>query len=491
LTQPPIPDPSALRSPHHRGDVPTPPALARRLAEGLHAPPEPEAFGASPGSAAAPPPGPGPWLDPACGEGALLLAALEVHGGDPRELCFGIDTDPEKLRRARERLARQAGLTEWDLAGNFTLADALDPATPWAPGTHLLANPPWVSFSGRHAAPDSAAALPHHRGPGRWPALHAAFLERAARHLAEHGTQGRFLLPASIAELDGYAALRDAVEAHAHLVEPPQWLDEDCFPGVHEPALLLHLAAGPRADGPAWSAARSDDVAPLLEALDRFPRVPEGTFADAGLHTGNVADQLVFRSPGEGRAPLRIGRDLTAFALAPARRYMDTQLATGAGRRFRRKPLEVYRGFPVLLRQTADRPIAALHEPADAFRNSLLAARPIPGLDPAVLVAVLNHPIAARLHRGLFADARQRSFPQVKIGHLKEQRLPFARRREAPELHDELARRVRALRPEAPGFEAERVQLERLVSGAFGLPAAGATGPLPDPPFPRSTRREG
>lgn len=41
------------------------------------------------------PPAAAPWLDPACGEGALLLAALEVHGGDPRELCFGIDTDPK------------------------------------------------------------------------------------------------------------------------------------------------------------------------------------------------------------------------------------------------------------------------------------------------------------------------------------------------------------------------------------------------------------
>ena len=470
MTQPPIPDQSTARSPHHRGDVPTPPALARRLAEGLL----PEAPGAAAAADHGPrPPAAGPWLDPACGEGALLLAALEVHGGDPRELCFGIDTDPEKLGRARERLAHHAGLTEWDLAGNFTLADALDPETTWAPGTHLLANPPWVSFSGRHAAPDSAAALPHHRGPGGWPALHAAFLARAARHLVEHGTQGRFLLPASIAELDGYSALRDAVEEHAHLVATPEVLDEDSFPGVHEPALLLHLAAGPRADGAAWSNVRNaGDIAPLLDALARFPRVPEGSFADAGLHTGNAADQLVFRSAGEGRTPLRIGRDLTAFALAPARRYMDTELTTDEGRRFRRKPVPVYRGFPVLLRQTADRPIAALHEPAEAFRNSLLAARSIPGLDPAVLVAVLNHPIAAQLHRGLFSDARQRTFPQVKIGHLKEQRLPLARRSDAPELHDELARRVRALRPEAAGFEAEREQLERRVSEAFDLPPA-------------------
>jgi len=192
------------------------------------------------------------------------------------------------LTRARERLARHAGLTEWDLAENFTLADALG------------ANPPWVSFSSRHVAPDSTAALPHHRGPGGWPALHAVFLARAARHLAEHGSQGRFFLPASIAELDGYAALRDALEAHAHLVAPPEVLGEDSFPGVHEPALLLHLAAGRRADGAAWSAERTTgDIAPLLDALARFPRVTEGSFADASLHTGNASEHLVFRSTGE------------------------------------------------------------------------------------------------------------------------------------------------------------------------------------------------
>lgn len=453
----------AGRAPHHLGAVPTPRALARRLAEGFAA--------ARPGPSSGAEAASGPWLDPACGEGALLLAALERFGGDPRERCFGIDTDPGKLRKARERLARRVGLMERDLAGNFTLADALDPAMRWTHGTHLLVNPPWVSFSGRHAP--GWEPPPHHRGPGRWPALHAAFLARAARHLDEHGTQGRFLLPASIAELDGYAALRSDVERHAHLLEAPLVLDEDAFPGVNEPALLLHLGPGARPSDHAWSAGSdADDIAPLLEALAAHPRLPAGSFTDAGVHTGNASAELIHLHAAEGRVPLRIGRDLTAYALAPATRFLDTRIETGAGRRFRRKPVAAYRGFPVLLRQTADRPIAALHEPAEAFRNSLLAVRPVAGLDPAVIVAVLNHPLAARLHRARFADARQSRFPQVKIGHLGDQPLPFARRRDDPERHDEIARRTRALDPAAPGFERDRRQLEDLVLASFGLPSA-------------------
>ena len=449
---------------HHRGDVPTPPELARRLAAGFHAR----------GPAAA-----GPWLDPACGEGALLLAALEVHGGDPRVCCFGIEIDAEKLVRARERLARHAGLSPRDLEPNLLLADALDPSTTWPAGTHLLANPPWVSFSGRHADPGAQPAA-HHRGPGGWPALHAAFLVRAARHLAQYGTEGRFLLPAPIATLDGYAPLRAAVDAHAHLVAAPELLPEEAFPGVHEPALLLHLGAGARDGAAAWSTPAPEldgsASAPLLDALAAFPRAPDGTFADPGLHTGNVAALLVFESDGPGRVPLRIGRDLRACALSPATRFLDTTVQAAPDRRFRRKTVAEYRSFPVLLRQTADRPIAALHEPGNAFRNSLLAAREIPGLDPAVLVAFLNSTVAARWHRANHADARQARFPQVKVGHLRHQPLPFVQRRDDPERHDELARRVRALHAlsasDATSTEAAALRhaIEDLLRAAYGLP---------------------
>lgn len=452
------------------GDVPTPPELARRLAAGF-----------APGSPAAR----GPWLDPACGSGALLLAALEVHGG-PTSRCAGIEIDARKLARARERLAARDGHMEWGpCAGppakgpRWHRADALDPATPWPAGTHLLANPPWISWSGRHAgggAPGDALA-DHHRGPGGWPALHAAFLARAARHLHDHGTEGRFLLPAAVATGAAYAALRAEVERWAHPLREPEWLDEDAFPGVHEAAILLHLAPGASAGPARWSPLPppAEEDAALLRALDRCPRAPAGTFADVGMHTGNAARALLHERPAAGRVPIREGRDLAPFALATPRRHLDVRLAPTPERRFRRKPPAHYHAFPVLLRQTADRPIAALHEPRAVFRNSLLAARAIPGLDPAVLVAVLNHPLIARRHRARWADARRSRFPQVKIGHLRDLPLPFASRREAPALHDAIAARVRALRTGAADFEAGQRAVHALVTRAFGLPAAPPT----------------
>ncbi len=484
------------------GDVPTPPELARRLAAGF-----------APGSPAAR----GPWLDPACGAGALLAAALEVHGG-PASRCAGIEIDARKLARARERLAARDGHMEWGpCAGppaegsrsadptrlaraarlgppasgapagpRWQRADALDPATAWPAGTHLLANPPWVSYSGRHARGSApGVALPdHHRGPGGWPALHAAFLARAARHLHDNGTEGRFLLPAAVATGAAYAALRAEVERWAHPLREPEWLDEGAFPGVREAAILLHLAPGAPAGAARWSPLPplQEQDAALLRALARLPRAPRDTFADVGMHTGNAARALLHDRPAAGRVPIREGRDLRAFALAPPRRHLDVRLAPTPERRFRRKPPAHYHAFPVLLRQTADRPIAALHEPRAVFRNSLLAARAIPGLDPAALVAVLNHPAIARWHRARHADARQRRFPQLKIGHLREVPLPFAARRDAPALHDAIAARVRALRtlrPGSPDHEAGRREVEALVTRALALPPGLAIGVTP------------
>ena len=114
--------------------------------------------------------------------------------------------------------------------------------------------------------------------------------------------------------------------------------------------------------------------------------------------------------------------------------------------------------FPVLLRQTADRPIAALHTEPTYFRNSLLAARTVEGLEPRFVVAVLNSTALASWHRGAHRDARQRTFPQVKVGHLIAAPFPIAHRRENPPLHDALV----AAYGDGPA-------VDRLVSEAFGL----------------------
>lgn len=438
---------------HHQGTVCTPLNLARRLAE---------PFSRSLGCGGV------PLLDPACGEGDLLLAALELRGGDAAELegLFGIELDPRRCARTRERLAQAAGRRPEELEARIVQGDALDPTRAWPAGTAILANPPWLSFSGRHAAPGGAPN--HHRGPGGWPSLQGAFLERIARHCAAEGQPARLLLPGSMLELEGYAPLRRAIATLVHAAEPPEELGQDAFPGVLEPAVLLSLEPG-AGDDLSHRDGRAASSAELLGRLGTFPRFPPETFADPGVHTGNSARELVLQQAAPGTALLRRGSDLAPYDLGPPGLHLRLDLERGPERRFRLASLEHYTAFPVLLRQTADRPLAALHREPTYFRNSLLAARAVPGLAPEFLVALLNSPVAAWWHRTSFRDARQRSFPQVKVGHLRTQPTPILERAQDARLHDDVVRRVRGLEPGAESFEPARQALDRLFLGAFGL----------------------
>ena len=442
-----------MSSAHPAGMVDTPPRLARLLVERL------------------PHPLP-PVLDPSCGSGALLLAAArrdgpvldEEHGS--LEL-WGIEADRSRLTQARAALH--------GLGARLILADALElasdprPETGWPAGTWIAANPPWTSRSGRQAVedpsrPDALAG---------WPASHADFLVAIAEHVARESTGALVLLPASVLELERYGPLRAEVTRLVRVVEPIEELEEDAFPGVTEPSILLELAPrredSPDADPTPWGRVPHA----LIDQLARLPRAPAGTFADAGVHSGNSARELVLPAQATG-AGLRQGRDLADFALSAPSACLNTELVPTRARRFRVPPLERHQAFPILLRQTADRPRAALHVEPTWFRNSLLACRGIEGLDDAVLVAFLNSELAAEVHRARFRDARQRTFPQVKISHLNELPLPLLRRDDAPRLHDELARRVRSWDPRVGPEGGARGAVERLVRRAYEE-AAGAT----------------
>ena len=407
-------------------------------------------------------------LDPACGDGALLLAALEALGGGPAAArrLVGLEIDPELARRARGRLARAAGLSPAEFEGRVTVADALDRETAWPGGAAILANPPWLSFSGRHAAQAGKRTAP--ASGGGWPSLQGAFLVRIARHCGTEGVPARLLLPSSVLELEGYAPAREAAGRNAHPACPPEELGERAFAGVLEPSVLLTLAPGPcRADS-SWSATAVSSE--LLDELEGRPKLPPATFTDVGVHTGNSSSELVRVGTTPGWAPMRRGADLQAYHLNEASLSLRLDLERGPERRFRIADPGVYRAFPALVRQTADRPIAAPHTRPTYFRNSLLGVRDVPGLDPAFVVALLNSSVAAHWHRARFCDARQRAFPQVKVGHLRTLPTPITCRDEDPRLHDEVVRAVRDLRAgDAEHDEGVRWIEERVLEG-FCLP---------------------
>jgi hypothetical protein len=251
------------------------------------------------------------------------------------------------------------------------------------------------------------------------------------------------------------------------------------FPGVLESAALVELVPSRDRCAPHlpcdWTPERSTDDAEFLAHLSRFPRLPERSFADIGVHTGNSARLLVHHLPGSAPpdadvVPLREGRDLSAFRLARPSKVLAIPHAPPAEARYRIPALERHRAVPILVRQTADRPIAARHVDAAHFRNTLLACSPPPGLACAAVLAVLNSGVAARFHRASFADARQAAFPQVKMRHLRALPFPWLDRAAAPERHAALAERARALETADEPRRADlRAELDAAVRGAFGL----------------------
>lgn len=404
-------------------------------------------------------------LDPACGDGALLLAALEALGGGTAAAARlrGIELLPELAARTRARLAAAVGESPEDFEQQIATADALDPETRWPEGAAILANPPWLSFSGRHAG----SGAPPARVSSGWPSLQGAFFERIARHCGESQSRARMLLPASLLELPRYEPARVAAFQHAHLAVPAVELGEDAFDDVIEPALIVELAPGP-------GSPRANEVqeSALMTQLSRFSKLPPRTFADPGVHTGNSAKELVAEGSRVGWADLRRGADLAAYDLGQASLCLRLDLERTAPRRFRIGALEQYERFPILLRQTASRPIAALHTRPTYFRNSLLAVRAVPELAPEFVVALLNSSVAGAWMNARFRDARQRTFPQMKVGPLQTLPTPMSRRSENVELHDDVVNAVRALRPEREHFTADVGRIDARISAAFGLDAS-------------------
>jgi hypothetical protein len=187
-------------------------------------------------------------------------------------------------------------------------------------------------------------------------------------------------------------------------------------------------------------------------------RPPPESFGDIGVHTGNCAGKLL----RPGGAPIREGKDVRPYSLASPSRTLLADRPRRDGEYYAIRPLECYRSVPILLRQTASRPIAALHTEPTYFRNSVLACRGIPGVPHELVVAWLNSSAVARFHQASVREAGQRAFPQLKIRHLRN--LPMPR---FDQWDDELVELAGAVAMD--GRLDLVVRLDRLVSEALQL----------------------
>ncbi len=404
-------------------------------------------------------------VDPASGAGAFLLAAaraLGEQGGSLPEIVteqlYGIDkselalaTSEASLTLLCEDAAVLSGLRRHLAVGNALIEPKdgpgldeapLDPAASFpevfAEGRAfdlVVGNPPWVAFAGRAAKPLPAEMRAffrrRYRGFSGYPTLHALFIERAAE-LAPGGTIA-LLVPSPIADLDGYRAVRAAL-ARTHTVrEPLLELGQDAFAGVTQPCFVLladpgadprggdrHYQLSERSRARVGAAAiRPPEV--LLGLTDR-PCFPETLFGEMGFQSSGVVSQRLFLRAAEPddlhTYPLLEGRNVQEFRQEPPRLFLNPDPDVLKEARCRLRPRSDYERARFVVRQTAAWPIAALHDGLP-FRNSLIAGFSHDELPPEATVALLNSALYRALHLAGRRDARQATFPQMKVRHLR------------------------------------------------------------------------
>jgi len=352
----------------------------------------------------------------------------------------------------REVIARAAALGEqkrffhWDLEFPEAFVD-LERNT-WKPRERqgfdaMVGNPPWLSYSGRQRVPIEQAEIAYFAtsylsGSHGWLSTQGLFLERAANLLTEGGHSG-LVVPAQVSDLNGFGRVRQHMRGKGCVHEPCPYHGEDAFAGVTEPSITViferqQQRAGTEPDASQWSVgdyhespardggAAKQVLAALSDRLRGLGSFEDDTFGDTGVHTGNSSSELIHASRCADCWPIREGRDMGPFFLGEPRVFLRLDMKPDEYQYFRIGTFEQYARTPILVRQTASRPIAALHTNPTYFRNSVLACYGVEGIPHPAMVALLNSSLFAWLHVRANRDARHRAFPQVKVGHLR--RLP-------------------------------------------------------------------
>jgi adenine-specific DNA-methyltransferase len=456
-------------------------------------------------------------LDPACGGGAFLLAALariEARVGPRRRRdilrCLrGIDIDPQAA--AVCRMALSVAVPEAspdDLDRAVTVADALAPdAAPAAAFHAVVTNPPWGQKRFRMSPEERRrhrATFVSARGAIDPFAL---FVERAHALLAPGGRWGMVLPDVILLKnhepLRRFLLDRSALDwiAHAGRAFPGVNLDAVVMIGQTQPApprhrtsIWLTLPTDWRRSPPATRRQTQSVFARLpgacfnlhlgradLDLLDRLAELP--TMGDRfeiheGVHSGNARARLFRpeRPPGE-TAPLLLGRgEVRRYKIDWAGSWIDLSpgaIDRSAGHYANLGRPEWHCSPKILVRRTGDHLVAA-HEPRGLYAsNNLFLVLPRAAAKPSVLratVAVLNSRLLTWCFRARVPRVG-RLFAELKIHHLAALPHPAEGRWTARAIADldELARRrARAERGSAAAALADQAIDER-VEELYGL----------------------
>lgn len=443
-------------------------------------------------------------------ETAELLADAFIgavfRGGTAKTIQARLDVLAAQVDQVVQRAGRSAEAMRHQVIDDLGLRRpfhwALDFAEVFAgpfPGFDaVVGNPPWASYSGRQAVPIAESDARYYGAAFRlfsgWKALHTLFMERASSLTKTGATMG-LLLPAQVADLDGYGPARELLREWFDVAEPLPDFGENAFVGVIQPSCAIiahsksarrkdfarsraafrlseaprHLSEAPRHTVKADEAAsaqtnanstRTSSLALLLVKMERFPAPPAAAFGDPGVHTGNCSKSLILTQRSGICAPVREGKNVHAYSIDAPSKWLRLDYVPAEGEYFTVRDLASYVGWPILIRQTATRPISCLHATPTYFRNSVLACRGLAGLPHEVAVAWLNSSAIAFFHTSKVREANQRVFPQVKVKHLRA--LP------TPQFDDATVRQIVSL----VGSETSANQVaavDRLISERFGL----------------------
>lgn len=298
----------------------------------------------------------------------------------------------------------------------------------------VLGNPPWVAHAGRstqrlHSGVKRFLINQYQSFTG-YPTTHGAFVELAARLLRTGGQIG-FVIPASVADLDGYAGARLAHDTLCEITTPLTDYGEGRFAGVTQPCIgliSLRTSSGRRAEerGQPWEIERTDideRGRNLLRRLVLMATLPAEIFGERGFQSTPITRCHFVEQQQPGgpyTLPLLEGADIRECCRTPACHHASAELLKHGLR-----PLEEFAKVCLLVRQTARYPIVARSN-GSAFRNSLLAVMETPEWPWALLLALMNSSLIRWHHYFRYRDARQPILPQLKVGHLRSIPAPIS-----------------------------------------------------------------
>ncbi len=173
----------------------------------------------------------------------------------------------------------------------------------------VVGNPPWLSYSGRQRVSVAERTVRYFKntyssGNGGWLSTHGLFLERNASLLQETGFLG-LIIPAQVADLEGYASVREYIAGIGVTQEPCPYHGENAFEGVTEPSITVIFERKPtlfndlphqdpwtiNAKGDASiDTTTNPELLDLFEYLQDLPSFDKEVFGDSGVHTGNACE---------------------------------------------------------------------------------------------------------------------------------------------------------------------------------------------------------